>query len=89
MTPGMILLHVFQEDSAEDQADHLEYWFGFPELHTDYFRDLTVMCHCGGRMAVLKRDPRDASNVTLGAVWHELHYAYDEATHVLDEDYDE
>ncbi len=55
------VVHVFVEDSTDDQLCHLEEWFGCapPSGHP---RD--AACACGARLVQLTRDGR-----VLG-VWH-------------------
>lgn len=67
----MQVLHVFQEDDPGWQAEHMEYWFGYPDLADRASPlDASVLCYCGGRLVPLKRNVKDASAIMVGAIWH-------------------
>lgn len=67
----MLVLHVFDEDNEEEQALHMEHWFGYPEASPIFVeKDNHMVCYCGGRLVPLKRNVKDSSDVTVGAVWH-------------------
>lgn len=70
MRPEMQVIHVFQEDDPGWQAEHLQYWFGYPDPASPARLDARVLCYCGGRLVPLKRNVKDASDVLVGAIWH-------------------
>jgi hypothetical protein len=67
----MQVLHVFEEDDRERQELHMEHWFGFPDASPIFiFADTSMVCYCGGKLVPLKRNPKDASDIKVGIVWH-------------------
>lgn len=71
MSRNMQVLHVFEEDEPSWQAEHLEFWFGYPDPADRASQvDASVLCYCGGKLVPLKRNVKDASDVIVGAIWH-------------------
>ncbi len=67
----MMVIHIFDEESDEDQKLHMEHWFGFPEVSPIFVdKDPQMVCYCGGRLFPLKRNVKDASDIQVAAVWH-------------------
>jgi hypothetical protein len=67
----VLVLHVFDEAGDEEQALHMEHWFGYPEASPIFIqKDAQMVCYCGGRLIPLKRNVKDASDVQVAAVWH-------------------
>lgn len=75
MSRNMQVIHVFQEDDLGWQAEHLEYWFGFLDpSDLAAAHDPRILCYCGGRLVPLKVNPKDASDVQIGAIWHKSEF---------------
>ena len=69
----MMVLHVFEEKDQLNQDEHLEFWFGYPELGPAYDEESdTQMCYCGAEMIVMERS-RD-NEITVAAMWHTMRF---------------
>jgi hypothetical protein len=75
MSRDMQVIHVFQEDDPGWQAEHLEYWFGFPDPASQVARDDSrVLCYCGASLVPLRRNVKDSSDILVGAIWHRMSF---------------
>lgn len=87
---NMLVIHVFQEPTSRGQAQHMEYWFGFPDARGDFFSgDDTVICYCGAKLVPLKRNVKDASDFLVAGVWHNEEFHEDYLLTLDDEGYDD
>lgn len=69
----MMVLHVFEEENPMDRADHLEFWFGYPEFGPNYDAlNPYQICYCGADLLIIQKDENGKSEV--GVVWHKMHF---------------
>jgi hypothetical protein len=68
-----MILHVFEENDPEEQANHLEFWFGYPEFGPHYnVEKMRQVCYCGASLVTMERD--NQGNMLTAAIWHEMEF---------------